>query len=239
MREDMFKVIVERPRAGWRSRRHRRGTLNGDCDLPSKIGVKRHIAVMRIRSKELNENLAPLERYIAKQVGRPWNDVYSDISANLAPENVVQQHVRRHVGNFVAKVAVGRNGEWMTEPHDWYHGLPWHQRFYVDPEDGILKESAKLWEKRGIDERRRRRRAPELKPDPDLRVLDDTRELRRINGIWYEFEFDEHPKSGFNPLVYDYLTKGLAWAHARHAIAKRQLSRTELKAHGIENIENI
>jgi hypothetical protein len=53
-------------------------------------------------AKELNENLSPLRRYLERQVGRPWNKVYSEIAEHLRPDNVVQQHVRDHLRNFVA-----------------------------------------------------------------------------------------------------------------------------------------
>lgn len=34
-------------------------------------------------SKVLNENLTPLRRYLERQVGRPWNKVYSEIAVGL------------------------------------------------------------------------------------------------------------------------------------------------------------
>lgn len=79
MRSDMAKVIVERPRRGWDGG-HKKP--RGDLDsLPTKVGMKREI----IGEKYLNENLSPLRRFLASQVGRPWNKVYADISAYLRP----------------------------------------------------------------------------------------------------------------------------------------------------------
>ena len=76
MREDMARVIVERPRkGGHRSRGSRRQEYE---DLPAHEGMRRPWAV-RGDEKELNENLAPLRRYLARQVGRPWSKVYSEI----------------------------------------------------------------------------------------------------------------------------------------------------------------
>ena len=54
------------------------------------------------KTKTLNENLNPLKRYLASQVGRPWRKVYSEISEHLKPTSTVQQHVRDHLQDFVA-----------------------------------------------------------------------------------------------------------------------------------------
>lgn len=234
MREDMFKVIVERPRWGSRSTFRGRSRLSGDGDLPVKIGLKRHAVVTRVRSKSLNENLAPLKRYLRKQIGRAWDDVYSEIAATLAPGHVVKEHVRQHLDDFVArKVSVAKNGELMNGDgwRPWRH-VPWWQPFYVDPDDGVLKESAKLWKKLGIDPKPWNRRE---QPDPNVRVLDKMRELRCIDGIWYEVLFNRN--RGAEP-VFDLLERKEVPANTRHAAAKRQLSRAELDAHGLKNSYN-
>jgi hypothetical protein len=235
MREDMFKVIVERSRGGRARIQGMRDRLSEDGDLPIKIGVRRHVAITRRKTKWLNENLNPLERYLRKQLGRSWNAVYSEIASTLSPGHVVKEHVRLHLGDFVTEVAIGRNGEWISKGSERrrVQTMPWRQRFYVDPDDGTLKESAKLWQSLKIDDPRRRKRRDEV--DPNVRVLDKTRELRRVDGIWYAFEFDQKPKYELDPLVYDHFTKVLVSIRRRHAISKRQLSRAELRAHGIEN----
>ena len=82
MREDMFKVIVERPR--WGSRHAARSKLRYD-----KVPDRKHATGRRMVlesegwTKCLNENLAPLKRYLSKQVGRPWDKVYSEICEHL------------------------------------------------------------------------------------------------------------------------------------------------------------
>ncbi len=59
------------------------------------------------KTKWLNENLAPLKRFLGKQVGRPWDKVYSEIAENLKPTSTVQQHVRDHIEDFVALKTTG------------------------------------------------------------------------------------------------------------------------------------
>ncbi|HEX4303897.1 MAG TPA: hypothetical protein VHZ78_13955 [Rhizomicrobium sp.] len=234
MREDMFKIIVERPRHGWRSRPHARRRF-GDDELPVKMGVRRHVAAMGIKSKWLNENLKPLKRYLGQQLGRPWNKVYSEIAATLAPGHTVKQHVRQHIGDFVAlKISVNRDGAWFESTRRFLsgRGTPWRQVYYVDPEDGILKESAKLWRKLGLDPFPWRRREPE--EDADIRKIDTMRDLRRIDGIWYEVGYDRQPES--LAYVFDLIKRTLVPQAARHAVAKRQLSRAELDSFELSNI---
>ena len=45
----------------------------------------------------LNENLAPLRRYLHAQIGRPWNKVFSEICAGIDRRNTVQQHIHQHI----------------------------------------------------------------------------------------------------------------------------------------------
>ncbi len=65
MREDMSRVIVERPRLGGdRGRKARAVALD---DLPKQEGMRRHM--LSGDGKMLNENLSPLQRYLECQVG--------------------------------------------------------------------------------------------------------------------------------------------------------------------------
>lgn len=98
MRKYMVKVLVERPRKIDSHRR--RGRRVDDEVLLAIIGLRRH-AQEAGGYKMLNENLAPLRRYLARQVGRPWNKVYVEIAARLKATSTVQQHVRDHLKDFV------------------------------------------------------------------------------------------------------------------------------------------
>ena len=107
MRPDMSDVMVERPRRGMRNAtRHAPWEKNASIDdLPAREGVrKRHTGAGTRR--ELNENLAPLRRFLVSQAGRPWNVVYSEICANIRPRTAVQLHVLQHVWDFVERDVV-------------------------------------------------------------------------------------------------------------------------------------
>ncbi|WP_295691453.1 hypothetical protein [uncultured Maricaulis sp.] len=152
MRDDMFKVIVERPRWGWRSQKLRRGKLNRAGDtLPKKQGLKRQRQENRTQSKWLNENLAPLKRFLGQQVGRPWDKVYAEICENLSPDHTVKQHVREHVFDFVKRPRIGRDGEWIWNTPRYLGLHPRVGELYIHPHDGLLKR----WKlKRGESPRR-------------------------------------------------------------------------------------
>jgi hypothetical protein len=146
MRADMFKVIVERPRLGGKRARKGRRPRDAD-DYPKQMGMGRGRKIAG-DWKMLNENLSPLRRFLEKQVGRPWNKIYSEICEHLRVTHTVQQHVRGHLKDFVAfdprpyvfsvyeidPMSMPRLARRRVE-------MIWSQPLYVDPRDGILKRS--------------------------------------------------------------------------------------------------
>ena len=105
MRTDMAKVIVERPRLSRPPRGkgspYPRGRLKTifERDLegaPSKLGMGFPHA-----EKWLNENLAPLRRFVMGKVGRRWDLVRAEISAHVRRTSAVQAHVFEHLGDMV------------------------------------------------------------------------------------------------------------------------------------------
>jgi hypothetical protein len=99
MREDMFKVIVERPRWGSRMRTNEGRRYRASEDVASKIGIKQGY----VTRKYLNENLSPLKRWLESQANRPWDKVYAELCANIDRRNTVQQHIFAHIDSFVER----------------------------------------------------------------------------------------------------------------------------------------
>lgn len=192
MREDMSRVIVERPRivesAG------RKGRTSPLEQLPVQEGMRRSQSE-RGGYKMLNENPAPLRRFLERQVGRPWDKVYSEIAERLRVDNTVQQHVRDHLEDFVAtRPRRGVSG--------WYRrggASLWHEPLYVDPCDGILKRTDCLPE---VKARRRRAFAQaRRKMPPDRVILSADRELRRKDGIWYDIRLAPLPQPEYRTVT--------------------------------------
>jgi hypothetical protein len=263
----MAKIIVERPRKIDSAKRQ--GRSLPDEVLPKTIGLRRHVQESG-GFKMLNENLAPLRRYLDRQVGRPWNMVYSEIAANLKVTSTVQQHVRDHLKDFVQLYPSAEVRQYTWRERRWF------QPFYVDRRDGLLKRTETLAWAKALD----RRSAPATVDD---RVaVDDRRELRRLGGIWFEIRLAALPdpeyravarpeplaalgpptRKGREVVVRQLVTAAVhdivsgqavcagpeldeprAWAayrkarpDRRYAVNKRQLSRAELRRHGLANM---
>ena len=248
MREDMFKVIVERPRLG--SRHAMRTKLRYDKVPGRKRVTGRRMALEATGwTKCLNENLAPLKRYLHKQTGRPWNKVYSEICQHLDTNSTVKQHVRDHLTDFIlVDVTVARDGSFIGSNH-WGRPMApdqWWAELYVDPNDGLIKRTAKLCRKLGLRHYRETWRADAKRrahgePSQDLCVLSETRFLVKLKGCWFQIDTDHVPQDQYGrafrgrSLAFQ-LSGGRGDETPRwHIIAKRQLSKKELKTHKLSN----
>ncbi|MEJ8847828.1 hypothetical protein [Variovorax rhizosphaerae] len=189
MREDMYKVIVERPRRG--------GGVQGDGrqwrdsrDRGSHLGMKRGYAFR----KGLNENLAPLKRWLHKQVDRPWDKVHADLCAGIDKRNTVQAHIHQHIDDFVTRDAVWEDGEvllrqrWGGPPVP-RREAPWIELF-VHPLTGILLRNRHSEVARAAWRAQWRRRAPS---PPRRIVIDDWTQWHCIDGEWHELGLDLLP----------------------------------------------
>jgi hypothetical protein len=252
MRADMAKVIVERPRRD-HAGAYPRGKLKPEaCDLdsaPTRESMGRGYA-----TKELNENLQPLQRYIARQEGRPWRLIHAEISQHLSARSAVQKHVLDHLREIVVE-HVWKEGDEVFHA-DRFGGVrkleslgSW-RRYYVSPRTGLLRVAPP-----------RRKPRPAL-PDADRRVIDATRELRRLNGVWFEVSVGEMPlaedarmvcfdvierRAPERPRQFDWRNQlrgeakpppsPVLWQAGQYAVFKRQLSKRELRAHNLSGVE--
>jgi hypothetical protein len=97
--------------------------------------------------KGLNENLAPLRRWLGRQVGRPWAKVFSELCARLSVSCAVQKHVRDHVGDYVVVSArIGEDGRvYGTGRFGGYGPVvsAYRETLYVCPRTGLLRRAPK------------------------------------------------------------------------------------------------
>jgi hypothetical protein len=102
-------------------------------------------------TKGLNENLAPLRRFLVSRVGRSWDTVYSEIRTRLSPRNTIDMHVWQHLFDYVLFARpsrkggiqlVRRTGEVLAEiapGRRWHLPRAWRRREWVWVGlDGIL-----------------------------------------------------------------------------------------------------
>ena len=224
MREDMNEVFHDRPRAGRGdgelTSRHARRTAkveiaHGDPDfIESRQAIKAPSRHKKCDRKHARENDRPLIRFLLGAVGRRWDDVYSEICANINLH--ADQSAKARIENTVVqnvKMIDGKPHEfcaysWRTDRSDdgWvpltfnrYGGSSscWSS-LYVDPRDGILKkapekEKTETYSEAEQSEYLRNRFFPDNEP---------LTRYYRIDGIWYEI--------GFRYLVGDEIRRGEA-----------------------------
>jgi hypothetical protein len=203
----MAKVLVERPRLRRPPRGqgspYPRGKLKGiferDLDnTPSKLGMKFPHA-----EKWLNENLAPLRRYVLAQVGRPWDRVRAEIAAHVRRTSAVQAHIFEHLDGYVVEHVEMIDGKpharrWgKSEPITGYRGTP----LWVCPRTGRL-------------------RPPLAASKPSSRFgravrLDLRHELREVDGRWVHVTLAPIPVGVSMEGLYDRLLDERL-AHARY-----------------------
>ncbi len=123
MRSDMAKVVTERPRRGhgnpskkW-GRRLRKSEYDAEDHGPSRAPIARRHQY-GWNAKEFSDLLGPLRRYLCKQVGRPWDKVWSEVTRNLDSRSLSGQHIFDHI-------------QWDVEQHVWLgpDGSLYHNRW--------------------------------------------------------------------------------------------------------------
>ena len=245
MRADMAKVIVERPRkkgCAWNKPKgyQRRLRRYGEDGPPAREGIK---ACWQGRTKSLNEHLGPLRRYLDKQVGRPWDKVFSEICAHIDRNSAVQDHVRDHVADYVAVHVLLIDGVPCNGEGGWHYGKPLHQLgyrlWYVCPRTGLLRRVKRT--------SRKRQRRPKEESPPQYIPVGKTLQCRFFDGAWHLV--------GLKPLPTPYSHREhctdidvllnlpaaqLSVPEARrhygaevYAVAKRRLARRELRQYPI------
>ncbi len=240
MRADMFKVIVERPR--WGASHAPAVKLKKDKNVDRKfVGHKRHAWEEAAYTKSLNENLAPLRRFLQKQRGRLWNDVFSEICERLDTGSTVKMHVRDHIEDLImVRISVDQRDSWLGQ-HSWRGASApsrWWPDLYVDPFDGIVKETRALCAQLGLKwDYPYARNIYQYDPGPfdDFRrIAEDTLLLRR-NGLWFHCTLNSNPKCSDDQLR-DELKNETWLEHERWSVAIwKQLSKKELKLHKLSN----
>ena len=245
MRSDIAKKLVERPRFGGSAKKARSlrnqnndpknwesSPMKESCKKPNIIGYS---------GKYLSEYFAPLKRFLAKNVGRPWNSVNSEIREHISPNSTVQKHVLDHLYNgFVVLSPM-----WIGSIPCGNRGFPLHAgSFYVDPKGFLRRVKAD------------KPRQPPTKPK--CVYINDFEEYREVFGSWFWVRYIHlrAGQEGFDVLLKRKFTQGM-WAvrelleahgYALHAgqpmwsdtsrlcVEKRQLGKREIARLGLNSL---
>ena len=154
MREDFEKVITERPRYGSHflpninDRRRDRVARNIKTDIDCVDGMPARSAMRRRGDrdslKQFSDLVSPLEKFFERQVGRNWNDIYSEVRKNIRFDSTTQRHILEHVNSIVTN---SHQIEWVSGVLCWKAPTSYGAKelstfrdvLYVDPRDNVLK----------------------------------------------------------------------------------------------------
>lgn len=152
MRSDMGRVVIEAARNGSASptlKIKRVGKMREDEDGPwfdgpwrvPSSGRKMHAIDKKLHEKSFTDVLGPLNGYLMSSVGRPWDDVFSELSKGLGAfswplRHILEQHVDVEVNTFMVGRKVYAHNKYgvacVSNPSYYRH------EFYVHPVTRLL-----------------------------------------------------------------------------------------------------
>ncbi len=236
MRDDMSKVVIERPRYGHslpngktrlRVRRFNYELdYNEDFDdlmdgLPKRVSGSRSKYLREEMTKSFTDLLSPLYRFLCSNVGRPWDAVYSEMSEHLDNRKATGRHIFEHAEDMVT-VNCYEEGCVVYENNCWGGRPAQVEGLYVHPRTGLLCLSPVNRQKR-----------PKENEEVVRILIGRGRHYIKQNGIWFIAELkyghatNESERS--LPIFNDHNRR--PWLILR----KKQCNTKELKRAGLKN----
>jgi hypothetical protein len=172
----------------------------------------------------LDENLALLRRYLLAQLGRPWNNVFSEICAGIDRLNTVHQHIHEFIAVDV-EVRDGRLIDAANRGGYLRRGRGLYQELYVDPRTGLICLN-RHYRSSGEDAAEHdMREAAEVAAH--RRTVDERTLLLLVEGIWYLVELGVLPKERIVASVVDSTRRRRMFAEPRYdVVLRRAVSRS-------------
>lgn len=232
MRHDMGKVITERERGGSSAKSAKDGVSvkwgghDADYDDQPKRGKISRYSQYGYSHKEFTDVLSPLHGFIRKQVGRPWDKIYSEMCQILDKGKVTHKHVFDHVFGWVGRTVIHCADGIYREPDNisgFYDAQGKWQitsmapEFYVHPRTGLLRKNKV--------ETKAMRKARYSKPKQNDLIDFGNYEYRKVGGIWFRFQWIPCPDPGIRPLPNIYWTRNLKqfWKLDKKQLGKKDL----------------
>lgn len=191
MRKDLNKLLCEEER--WGSTRsykevRRKKVFKADEEFNAGCeGMTKRHAVAN-NQKQFGEHLNPLYGVVRKNVGRPWDDVYSELCEVFDMRSVVNAHILQHLWQKVERYTFIKDGVVMVRELYRNGAHPLEDAFceyYIHPVTGILSKNEKF---KTYDQIRRERDAErEVEARKTRIVISKNKELRRKdeNSPWF------------------------------------------------------
>jgi len=177
MRKDMKKVIIERPRVGGGYLKNKKDMIDNDSPTREKMNYRDW------NKKEQTDLLGPLYGFLRKNVGRKWDDVWSEICKNN--KDYMGRHLKNHVSYMVELNCTEVDGVVYDSKNE--EVFVYKYGFYVV--DGILKQ---------YKEESRKYKKPKSK------FVDfEGKKYLKWDGIWYEVTVKQFDRRNKLPLLKD------------------------------------
>ena len=246
MRSDFQKLLCECYKEGraWASSSSsvRQHLKRMDADEETRTSTTINPSKLRKQEKGFGENLAPLKRFINKQIGRPWNKVYSEICQHNSKAGAVGLHIFQHLFAYIeTNTEKYEHGRIYTKAGDTTH-WNWaryeisHGTLYVDPNDNIIKRYKK------------NKKQPQPKTETKSINVDADTSIENIDGIWYRITWSATPRAQrlhqtrhgqrmrYQAVYCLWQKKTVSYSEAKsYASGKQQLNQRELKQYKLSN----
>jgi hypothetical protein len=147
MRDDMAKVVTERPRRGHSNPSKKTAGLpirrydpDAAYDEPVRLPVSRG-RQYGWNAKEFSDLINPLKRYLRSCVGRPWNKVHSELSQKLDRRSISGSHIWDHeMWEIETDCYIGPDRLAYSNDRRYGGGERPIVGLYVDPRNGLIRE---------------------------------------------------------------------------------------------------
>jgi hypothetical protein len=227
MRSDMHKIVVERERGGGTEKNRKWGKRlpyapESDYDEEIRFASSARRRQYGWECKWLSDVLRPLQGYLRKNLGRPWDKVYGELRQGLDVRKVTGMHIFDHVKGMVATDC------YVDEKGAVRHLVKDREvtGFFVHLKSGLLRCVARP--------SRRQRKKNDLQAQQINEIrLDRNTSYRSLEGQWYRVKHQFVRLGPWGQLsdVWDVALRQNVALHQgenRIAVAKRQCSREEI-----------
>jgi len=201
MRKDMMKVVAEPARNGssYRIAKGEKVRLQREgIDSVQREGMGRR---WEFDDRSANrDHIQALRRFLRKQVGRPWDKVYSNI-CHHAPANSFLGHHLRELISYEVNQDVTVRGEELWGRRGWrvYPG-----DLYVCPETNILK----VYDDGKVRKRYRWRPRNEF----EMLAIDESHKYVKLDDLWYLVTLSAVPGPEVGERPFDVVLKAPVFA---------------------------
>lgn len=248
MRDDLHKVVTERPRSGPRNKTLKGSRRDIQGDKFENCGTKESMTkpyIVSWNDRQFTDLLGPLKRYILSCVGRKWDDVYSEICKKFPETNMSYKHVKGHLTDYVLIDFLFVDGNPCHKLDYRYtpmYGKPYYEEkhgpvVWVHPVTGILTRFKKNPNKKS---RRQVKIEAKKKWESEKKVKKIGDKLYScVDGIWYEVflkdaKYEFHYDLAQQQTLYTGSMQSL-YGKKAYVASKRQLGRKALKKLCLEN----